>query len=87
MQEYNNTDKHIHWLSQVIAKVSKALVPEKEDDSHTTLYFDAIGRRLVGRWVETPKEKIICALNVKTHSFEWLNTRLQSRSVVNILNK
>lgn len=87
MQEYNNTDKQIHWLSQVIAKVNKVLVPEKEDDSHTNLYFDVINRRLVGRWIETPQGNILCALNITTHSFEWLNNRLQSQSVVNILNK
>lgn len=87
MQEYNNTDKQIHWLSQIIAKVNRALVPEKSDDSHTNIYYDAINGRLVGRWIETPQGKILCTLNIATHSFEWLNNRLQSQSVVNILNK
>ncbi|MDT8402294.1 MAG: hypothetical protein RQ743_11420 [Bacteroidales bacterium] len=87
MQEYNNTDRQLHWLSQVIAKVNMALVPEKEDDSHTNFYFDAINERLVGRWVETPQGKILCGLNLTNLSLEWLNTMLQSQSVINILNK
>lgn len=87
MQEYTHTDKQIHWLSQVIAKVNRAFLAEKEDDSHTNLYFDAISARLVGRWIETPQGKILCTLNITNQSFEWLNTRLQSQSVVTILNK
>lgn len=87
MQEYSNTDKQIHWLSQVIAKVNKALVTEKEDDSHTNLYFDAVGKRLIGRWIDTPKEKILLTLDIVHHRFEWLDSRLQNQSVVGIENK
>lgn len=87
MQEYIKTDKQIHWLSQVIAKVNKALVPKKEDDSHTNLYFDAIGKRLIGRWIDTSKGKIILALDMFNYRFEWLDDHLQSLSTVTIENK
>lgn len=87
MQEYIKTDSQIHWLSQIIAKVNKALVPEKEDDSHTNLYFDAISKRLIGRWIDTPEGKIMCALNLTNHSFEWLNNHLQNQSAISIEKK
>ncbi|NCQ10809.1 MAG: hypothetical protein GW809_01395 [Bacteroidetes bacterium] len=87
MQEYNNTDKQIHWLSQVITKVNKALVPEKEDDSHTNLYFDAIGKRLIGRWIDTSKGKIILTFNIFNNDFEWLDSRLQNLAAISVVNK
>lgn len=87
MQEYSNTDKQIHWLSQVIAKVNKVLVPEKKDDSHTNIYFDPIGKKLIGRWIDTSMGKIILALNIFNHRFEWLDNRLQNQATISILNK
>ena len=64
MQEYSNSDRHIHWLSQVLAKVNRAYVPEQEDDSHTNLYFDDIGKRILGRWIDGPKGKMILGLDM-----------------------
>jgi hypothetical protein len=87
MQEYNTTDRQVHWLSQIIAKVNKALVPEKEDDSHTNFYFDAIGKRLTGRWIKTPNDKILLTLNLANYSFEWLNTRFQIQSAIEVVGK
>ncbi|MGB0390581.1 MAG: hypothetical protein ACPGD5_03370 [Salibacteraceae bacterium] len=71
MKNYVDTDKYLHWLSQVIAKANRTFVPAKEDDSHTNLYFDAIDFRIVGRWIETPKGKIILSFNMINQSFEW----------------
>ena len=87
MQEYITTDRHIHWLSQVIAKVNKALVPAQEDDSHTNLYLDPIGQRLTGRWIASAQGNIMLALDLNHRRFEWLNARLQSQAVIDIFNK
>ncbi len=87
MQEYNISDQQIHWLSQVIAKVNKAFVPEKEDDSHTSLYFDGLGKRLAGRWVDTPNGRILLSLNVQNRRFEWLNNRLRVMAAIDYINK
>jgi hypothetical protein len=76
MQEYNITDRQLHWLSQAIAKMNRTFVPVKEDDSHTNLSFDAIGGRIFGRWIDTPKGKIILAFNLDYQHFEWLNQNL-----------
>lgn len=75
MQEYNQTDKQIHWLSQVIAKANRTFVPEKEDDSHTNLGFDHIGGRLFGRWIDVPTGRVILTLNLNKQSFEWLDEK------------
>lgn len=75
MQEYNQADRQVHWLSQVIAKANRTFVPGKEDDSHTNLYFDALGGRLFGRWIDGPDDRIILALNLQTLAFEWMDER------------
>lgn len=46
MKHYDNTDKHIHQLSQTLAKFNRTFVPKKEDDSHTNISFDFIGEKL-----------------------------------------
>lgn len=85
MQEYTKTDRQIHWLSQVIAKVDRGLLPEKEDDSHTNLYFDPISKKLAGRWVETPVGEIMLVLNLEANSFEWLNKQLQNQFTLSFI--
>ncbi|MDF1570609.1 MAG: hypothetical protein P1P82_03220 [Bacteroidales bacterium] len=87
MQEYNQTDKQVHWLSQVIAKVNRTFVPGKDDDSHTNLYFDAMGGRLFGRWIDGPDGRIILALNLQTFAFEWMDERQHVLHEVQVFEK
>jgi len=75
MQEYNKTDKKVHYLSQVLAKLNRTFVPTKQDDSHTNLYFDPLGHRIFGRWIESKNGMIISALNLKTFHFELISRR------------
>lgn len=84
---YNDADRQIHWLSQIIAKANRALVPPEEDDSHTNFWFDPIGKKLTSRWIESPKGEIILSLNLSKKSFEWLNKNMQTESSIDILNK
>ena len=58
MQEYNNIDKKIHQLSQIIAKVNRTFVPKKADDSHTNFFFDPLSHRLYGRWIKTKDQNV-----------------------------
>jgi len=46
MQEYIKVDQYLHQLVQVIAKANRTFVQEKEDDSHTNLYFDSLGEKI-----------------------------------------
>lgn len=71
MKNYVETDKYLHWLTQIIAKANRTFVPSKPDDSHSNLYFDAIDFRIVGRWIETPKGRIILSYNMIAQGFEW----------------
>lgn len=87
MQEYDNTDIQIHWLSQVIAKMNRTFVPEQADESHTNLYFDPIVKRLFGRWIDSPDGKIILAFNLGSLSFEWLDTRQKILHAISVLDK
>ncbi len=87
MQEYNSSDRQIHWLSQVLAKANRAYVPEQEDDSHTNLYFDAIGKRILGRWIDGPEGKMILSLDLKVLTFQWLDEGQNILNEVSVLNK
>jgi hypothetical protein len=87
MQEYNNTDRQIHWLSQVLAKTNRAYVPEQKDDSHTNLYFDTLQQRILGRWIEGPGGRIILALHLQSLSFQWLDEKQNILQEVSVLNK
>jgi len=77
MQEYVETDRQLHWLSQVIAQVNRAYAPAQADDSHTNLYFDTLGDQLMGRWIATPSGKWMLTLNLAGLHFEWLNERFE----------
>jgi len=74
MKTYIETDKHLHWLCQLIAKANRSFVPKKADDSHTNFYFDSLGDRIVGRWIVAPKGKILLTLNLANLRFEWLDS-------------
>ena len=87
MQEYNNTDQHIHLLSQVIAKVNRTYVPAKEDDSHTNLYFDPIGKKVLGRWFTPVEARFIFALNLAHFQFELIDDKLTTVRTVSISGK
>lgn len=87
MQEYNNIDRQLHWLSQVIAKVNKAFVTKKADDSHTNLFYDPVGDKLTGRWIESPEEEILLSLNLDTMQFEWLDRALKPLQAFSIFDK
>ena len=75
MQEYINTDRKLHRLSQIIAKVNRSLLLVQKDDSHTNLYFDAVDKRIIGRWVDSPAGQIILSLNLFSQAFEWLDKK------------
>ena len=87
MQEYNHIDRQIHWLSQLIAKANRAYVPEQKDESHTNLYFDMLGTRIMGRWINTPRGKIILTLNFQSLSFQWLDAKQSIIHEVSALNQ
>ncbi len=87
MQEYNKTDQQLHWLSQVLAKTGRAFVPEKEDDSHTNLYFDPVAGRLCGRWIVQEKQKSMLTLNLASMQFEWLDRYFEVKHSTSVVDK
>lgn len=87
MQKYIQTDRQLHWLAQIIARVNRSFVPPKEDDSHTNLYYDPVGDRIMGRWVEVSYENFILTLNLSNFCFEWLDKRRQVVQSVSALKK
>ncbi len=66
MQEYNKADQQLHLLCQIIGKANRTYVPEKADESHTNLYFDSWGDKILGRWIQTDSGNVIVALDLRT---------------------
>ncbi|PKP09506.1 MAG: hypothetical protein CVU09_11230 [Bacteroidetes bacterium HGW-Bacteroidetes-4] len=87
MQEYTKTDKQIHWLSQIIAKLNRAYLPAKDDDSHTNLSYDPIEKKLCGRWIESSEGQLLPTFNLHTLQFEWKNRSMQALAAVTIFDK
>jgi len=73
MQEYIKADQYLHQLVQVIAKANRTFVPKKGDDSHTNLYYDPLGGKIYGRWIEIRENRIILALNLNAYAFEIID--------------
>jgi len=87
LKNYIKTDKQLHWLCQTIAKANRSFVPKKADDSHTNLYFDSLGNRITGRWIEAPKGKFLLTLNLANLQYEWLNSSYKTVAFFTTIGK
>lgn len=87
MRPYTQLDQQLHLLSQSIAKVGRSFVPERDDDGHTSLYYDALGKRLMGHWFNTPNGKYILALHLTNSCFEWLDPMLRTVTTLPIAGR
>ena len=74
MDNYIRVDQKLHSLSQTITKANRTFIPTVPDDSNTNLYFDSMGKRIVGRWIKTPNRSVILTLNLESLKFEWVNS-------------
>ena len=77
MQEYINIDQHIHQLCQTLAKFGRSFAEKKEDDSHTNLRFDFLGKRIWGRWGNFTNGRLIPVLNLEDQTFHFLDREYQ----------
>lgn len=74
MNTYTKTDQQLHLLSQILTKANRTFVAPKADDSHTNIYFDFLGNRILGRWIKSSNGNVILSLNLDNLTFEWLNS-------------
>ena len=72
MQDYNNVDQHLHLLCQIIGKANRTFLPEEADESHTNLYFDSLGNKILGRWMQAETGNVLVSLDLSTLNFEVL---------------
>ena len=78
MQEYKITDQFLHQLSQLIAKVNQAYLPHEDDDSHTNLYFDEVGKRITGRWFGGQDSKYLLVFDLLNWEYQVLDEKLNA---------
>ncbi|MEA1787116.1 hypothetical protein U1E44_13530 [Arenibacter sp. GZD96] len=79
MKKYTKIDQYIHQLSQTVAKFGRSFSEKKEDDSHTNLRFDLIGKQIWGRWANIRSGHLILSLNLAHQTFHLLDK--QNREV------
>lgn len=87
MQEYINVEQRLHFLCQILTKVTANLIPEEADYSHTNLSFDPIGNRILSRWIDIQNSKIYLALDLNDFSFKWINDGFQIIKSISIPGK
>ena len=87
MEEYIKLDQLLHQLCQVHALITSNLVKEQEDYSHTNLGFDALGRRILSRWISTNHQKVCLSLNLEKFTFEWLSDSFDLIKEIEIVGK
>ena len=87
MRDYTKTDRHIHQISQILAKLGRSLVPRKDDDSHTNLYWEPLEQRILGRWIRSPKGLLLPTLNLEFTSFQWLDKQMEVIEEVSLLHR
>lgn len=87
MLDYNEIDKSIHQLCQIIAKANRSFVLKEADDGHTNLYFDPLTNRILGRWINLGKQSVILALDLYGFEFQWLNKSLHKLASISIEGK
>lgn len=75
MNTYTQTDRRIHYLTQILAKAGRTFIPKKEDDSHTNLYFDPEKNWIETHWIESPKGKVKLVLRITDFCMLWLNEK------------
>lgn len=80
-------DKHLHLLCQIIGKANRSFVPDKADESHTNLYFDSWGNKILGRWIQAKKGNVLFALDLDTLNFEVLSSSLKKILTVSSIGK
>jgi len=73
MQGYIKIDKYIHQHCQTIAKFGRSFAESKEDDSHTNLSLDEIGKTIWGRWVNVNNKKYMLGLDLPTQKFNLVD--------------
>jgi hypothetical protein len=87
MQDYNKIDQQMHRLAQLIAKTNRNYVTKKADDSHTNLYLDSLGNRLMGQWFGDSQKEILLCFNLNNGCLEWINKQQQVLESMSIAGK
>ena len=77
----------MHQLAQLLAITNRNYLPKETDDSHTNLYFDALGNRLMGRWFGAPQKEMMLSLNLSVGHFQWINKKMQVMDSIAVAGK
>lgn len=87
MNNYTQTDKRIHYLSQILAKAGRTFVKKEEDDSHTNIGFVPGKNWLETHWMDSPKGKIKLILRVTDFCMLWLDEKEEAFQTISTVLK
>lgn len=78
MRAYTELDGQMHQLCQILAKFGRTFVQAREDDSHTNLRLDVLGRRVWGRWAGFGNGFCALCFDLDNQKFHLVNHNLQT---------
>ncbi|MEQ9308746.1 MAG: hypothetical protein RLN90_04775 [Balneolaceae bacterium] len=84
---YTQTDKRIHYLTQILAKAGRTFVEKKEDDSHTNLYFNPEKNWIETHWIDALHGKVKLVLRITDFCMLWLDDKEESFQTVSTVKK
>jgi hypothetical protein len=76
MQDYIQLDQLLHLISQPIAKINRSLQTQQADDSHTNLYFDPIGSRLLSRSFKAGDKAYWACFHLPSWEYQLLDSNM-----------
>lgn len=68
---YTDTDKVLHALSQYVARATRAYIDAEPDDSHTNMAYDALGDRIIGRWITKGEHAFLPGIRLQDQALVW----------------
>lgn len=75
IHDYRKVDEQLHILVQLLARAGRSLAASKDDDSHTNLSLDPVGKRICGRWLQLGASRMALCLNLEYGKYEWINDK------------
>ena len=84
---YNQTDKRIHYLVQILAKAGRTFVEKEENDSHTNLYFNSEKSWIETHPIHSPKGKVKLVLRITDFCMLWIDAKEDIIQTVSTVKK
>ncbi len=84
---YNQTDKRIHYLVQILAKAGRTFIKNRDDDSHTNLYFNSEKNWIETHPINSPRGNFKLVLRITDFCMLWIDAKEDAIQTVSTVKK